>query len=331
MTADFGPARVDEYPDALLTPARFRPYRQRIKRRVRRSVGRVIEGFPAHQSQHVGAVYVGGHLVPESQRDPFLDVAPADPLRLRRRPNIAEHLTGTWLYGGQWMGLFGHFLLESLSALWPEPDGRVGGIVFHAWPSDHYAVPPLPWQQWMVDQAGWDVPLHLVTDHAVTVEHLLLPTRAYRLHRGALPEAVEVWDRIAARREPEGPLFLSRSRLEHDPRRAAGDHLLDQAFADAGCRVVHPEELHIAEQIDAVARANTIIGVGGSQMHLSMFARSCSAVVEIGDLRLPNYPIHDQVCIAEARGHRHRFVPLLGTDGNRDVDATVQQAMLPGT
>ena len=131
------------------------------------------------------------------------------------------------------MGHFGHFLLETLTSLWPHPS-TVDGVVFHLWPSDTYAVPPLPWQGRLLQRAGWNVPVHIVQKAPVQIERLLLPTRAYRLHRGALPEAVSVWEAIAPQRARQLDVFLSRSRLTNDPRRLPGDDALDISLAEQG-------------------------------------------------------------------------------------------------
>jgi len=175
--------------------------------------------------------------------------------------------------------------------------------------------------------SGWGVPIHIVRHEHVTVERLLLPTRSYRLHRGALPEAIAVWDRIAPVVDGDTDVFLSRSRLERDARRVTGDEGLDQAFADAGFVVMHPQDHSIVEQIALVARARSLVGVSGSQLHLSMFARSCRTVIEIGDLQRRDRPLIDQVRLAEARGHGFFFVPLVTVGEQRDVRATLDRAL----
>jgi len=335
MPADFGPATIERYEDAVLTPARFvhtvESVTNRARSLLRRLPGRTPPPGATHQTRVVGAVYSAGRLVPASQRDPFPDVAPADPLSLGRIPKGPEGISGTWLYGGHWMGQFGHFLLETLSALWPDPAReRVTGLLFHLWPSDEYAIPPLEWQRWLIDQAGWRVPIRIVAGSTVKVDDLLVPTRAYRLHRGALPQARAVWDRIAPEQPADTAVFLSRSRLRGDTRQAPNDAFLDEALAAAGCQVVHPQELTIQEQVAAVSRARTLIGVSGSQLHLSMFARSCSNVIELGDRRLPTLPIFEQISIAEARGQQHHFVPLLTDPSGRDIRTTIDRVLALG-
>jgi len=325
MPPDFGPARVGEYRDAVLTASQIRPTARGIRSRLRIACGRAPHHWDVTGHRFLGAVYADGRLVPESLRDSFPGHEVVDPRSLPSGVATNTRLTGTWLYGGHWMAHFGHFLLESLSTLWPEPDGSYSGIVFHIWPADHHAIEPTEWQRWLVRRTGWDIPIHVVGHDATTVEHLLVPTRAYRLHRGPLPELVAMWDRIAPPQPAGRPVFLSRSRLAQDSRRTNGDEELDEALAELGLEVVHPQELHIEEQVAVASRASTLVGLGGSQLHLSMFARSCSKIIEIGDLRLPDRAVPDQLCLAEARGHEHHLVPRMLSNGRRDIPATVER------
>lgn len=330
MPPDFGPARIDEYRNAVLTPSRLRATARGVRSRLRLALGFAPRFRDVTGHRFLGAVYADGRLVPESQRDSFPGHEVVDPRSLPAGISAARRLTGTWLYGGHWMVHFGHFLLETLSTLWPKPDRSCAGLVFHIWPADYHAIEPAEWQRWLVRRTGWDVPIHVVGNDVTAVERLLVPTRAYRLHRGALPELVTAWDRIAPTQPAGQPVFLSRSRLAQDPRRTNGDEELDEALAELGIKVVHPQELSIEEQVAVVSRASALVGLGGSQLHLSMFAGSCNKVIEIGDLRLPRRAVSDQLRIAEARGHEHHFVPRMLAGGRRDIAATLESVRAIG-
>lgn len=329
-------ASIREVRRAVLTPAAIKlgadNAQQSGFRRWLGSRARPPRGEIAEASQHTitGAVYAHGNLAAESLRDAFPDVSPADPQRLARTSRQVDELSGRWLYGGHWMGHFGHFLLETISSLWPEPDPSFVGLVFHRWPAEREAPVRFDWQNWLIQQTGWDIPIHIIEERPARVQNLCIPTRAYRLHRGALPEAVRVWDRIAPQRPSLGPVYLSRSRLAPHQRTTPGDEALDECMRELGCTVVHPQELPIAEQVEIVSRATTIVGPSGSQLHLSIFSRACQRVIEIGDLRLPDTPILDQLLIAAARGHEHHFVPLLRSGDKRDTSATASRVAAIG-
>jgi capsular polysaccharide biosynthesis protein len=96
-----------------------------------------------------------GALLPASQRIGGYAgdlVVSADPAEVDPAPG-AEELAGTWLYGGHWMGQFGHFLTETLSTLWPEPADDLEGIVFHAF---IWGGRQDPWQRKLVRRAGYE-------------------------------------------------------------------------------------------------------------------------------------------------------------------------------
>lgn len=323
-------ASIQQVTEAVLTPSRVQHWSgERRLSRFRLLVAKHESrprGLMTGRIHHTvtGAVYSDRQLVPSSQRDAFEDVRPTDRPTLARLPKTIERLAGIWLYGGHWMGHFGHFLLETLSTLWPEPDSSFAGLVFHRWPTERGAPVRLDWQDWLVDRVGWNVPIHIVEDRAALVQDLRVPTRAYRLHRGALPEAVSVWDRVAPLVDANDKVFLSRSRLPANQRSLPNDGELDDRLRALGCTVVHPQELSIEEQVRTVSRASTLIGVSGSQLHLSIFARSCTRIIEIGDPRLPDAPVADQVLIANARGQAHHFVPLLRAGTARDAGATAE-------
>lgn len=276
-----------------------------------------VDGGPRRRSR--GAVYAGGRLLPESLRAGGYDgdhVVPDDPPHCTDEP--VDRLDGRWLYGGHWMGRFGHFVTETLTTLWPVGQG-VDGLVFH-----RFIFPGglLDYQTELVRRSGWDVPIRVVA-HPAEVEELILPDRPYHPGRRTGAEAVAVWDRAAATAPPGPPVFLSRTRLPDDRRRSDGDELLDTLMERLGFRVLHPQELSIGDQLAAVAAAPVLAGVSGSALHLSAFAPRTTRVLEIGDIRTRARPLGNQRVIDAARGHRTAFVPHLGHGDVRDVGATM--------
>src|SRR5690606_28441245 len=103
-----------------------------------------------------------------------------------------QHLTGRCLYGGNWMGQFGHFITETLTTLWPDP-ARFDGVVFHPF---IFGAARHAWQEDAVSLAGWgDLPLQVITE-ATSVEHLTVASRPYLPNRRAGRRALEVWRRV---------------------------------------------------------------------------------------------------------------------------------------
>lgn len=268
-----------------------------------------------------------GVLLPASQRIGGLIGAPlvmADPERVRVRGN-AELLEGTWLYGGHWIQHFGHFLLETLTTLWPVPGTLPQtpvGLVFHANTTRFGGA--RPWQTELLELAGWgDLRVRVVAQDPVRVQRLLLPSRALTINGWAHPEAVALWGRIAdatvaaAPAETPERVFLSRTSFNAGLR-AAGestrtsadrDRTLDAVFAAAGFAVVTPEELPLAEQLRLAAQARVLAGSAGTALHLAAFARRGTRVIELADERAPALRVPTQQVIEAAGGLPSLFVP----------------------
>jgi capsular polysaccharide biosynthesis protein len=266
-----------------------------------------------------GAVYTSeGLLVPDSQR-----VGGADGDHVRavdaERTEVVPHqvLAGTWLYVGNWMTHFGHFLTETLPTFWPDVDG-VDGILAH--PFIFSRREPSPSELALAAAAGSDDP-PLIVDGAKRVERLLVPRRPFIPNTFAAPEAVAVWARVARRlgRATTRRVFLSRQRFHAAHREAKGrphrrellgETELDALVARLGFTVVYPEELDVVEQVRLAAGADLIAGVSGTALHLSAFAGSGTRVLELGDARAPNGLPNQQV-ISSAAGHRHGLLPYV--------------------
>jgi capsular polysaccharide biosynthesis protein len=285
-----------------------------------------------------GAVYDGDdRLVRSSQRllgDPRGHRVAADPERVARRTPV-DTLDGTWLYGGTWASVFGHFLVETLTTLWPRPEHRPAGLVFHSSFGRHTVA---GWHRRLVALAGWpDLPIHVVgQDAPVSVERLVVPGRAASLHAWAHPEARAVWESVAGGfRGAGGPerVYVSRAHL-NEQRRAQGhrrpvrtsaayDRELDSVFADHGFHLFRPETEDVDSQLRTVASCRVIAGLAGSGLHHSAFLPAAGRVLEIGDGRSRDHPVPMQVAIDAASGHERSFVA--GGTPAREVDRVLRR------
>ena len=308
-----GEMRVEDVPSALLTA-------------VRRGRLRAL----ARPDQWIrGAVHDGeGHLVVASQKIGGLggnQLVAADPPRVPGRPK-ARRLNGTWLYGGHWIGHFGHFFTETVTTLWPDRALQVGdvqGLVFHSYSNRFRGVSP--WQRELMGLTAYgDLPVEVVDTDPVSVDRLLVPTRSIVVNGWAEPEAVAVWRRMAAaaggatRLDPDGPrVFWSRTAFNAAQRAdgayvrtsAERDRTLDDVFGAAGFRVVAPEPLPVLEQIRLAAGASVLAGSAGTALHLSAFAPAGTRVLELGDDRSPDVQVPHQVAVDAACRHPSAFVP----------------------
>ena len=269
-----------------------------------------------------GAVYTAqGELLPVSQKVGGLggnQLAQADPARVRTKAS-AHRLEGTWLYGGHWIGHFGHFFQETVTTLWPE-DQQVDGLVFHAYAN---GLSIKPWQAELIALTGYgDLPIQLVDRQPYWVDRLVLPSRSLVINGWAHAGATAVWDRMVAAAggpAPDGPSFVYFSRTtfnaavraEGRPTRSTADRdrALDEVFAAAGYAVVAPESLPVLDQIRLVAGAQVLAGCAGTALHLSAFAPGGTGIIEIGDTRSPDVQVPEQQVIDHLRDHPSVFLP----------------------
>jgi len=282
-----------------------------------------------------GAVHDSeGLLVPASQRlwsrdRPHAPV-PVDPARVQVRDDI-RRLQGSWLYGGRWTHHFGHFFVETLTNLWPDPaTAPVSGLLLHrstrggvARPGEGAGVTDTkvePWQRDLLRLAGFgNIKIRVVRAQPVRVERLLVPAPPVVLSSFALPPAAAVWRRVSeavGERGTSPRVYLSR-RLFHAEREGSAKHVrfsadwedvVEAAFAAAGFTVAHPERLPITEQIRIVRGADVLAGPSGSALHLSAFAEPGTRVLELGDVRSPTAPMASQRLIDAVSGHLTAFV-----------------------
>lgn len=263
-----------------------------------------------------------GALVRASQKflgDPSGPRIAADPDTVTR-DDSAPRLAGNWLYGGTWAPTFGHFLVETVTTLWPELGERPDGLVFHA---NFGSVRVEDWHRRLLELAGWgDLPIEIVgTTQPLVVEHLIVASRSIALHAWVHPEARAVWDTIASGFREGGPerVYISRSQLNERRRTeghrrpvrttAAEDQALDEVFADHGFAILHPQELSVDAQLSAVGSASVLAGLSGSGLHQSAFMPQQGRVLELGDVRNQDRPVPMQVAIDAASHHHRHFVP----------------------
>ncbi|GAB2876291.1 glycosyltransferase family 61 protein [Nocardioides pacificus] len=327
-----GPSGVETVDDALLTHIEHGELN--VLRRPDRWLRGAVhdrDGALVRASQMIGGLGGNRHVA-------------ADPAVVEV-PDGLKTLTGTWLYGGHWMGHFGHFITETLPTLWPQ-EPAVEGLVFHRRSTRVRGV--TDWQQRLLTMAGLgDLPLEMVRPRPLRVEHLLVAARPVVMAGWARPEAVEVWRRVAAGagappRDPSARVYLSRTefnRTQRDGTRPPPrgghrstperDEELDAAFAAAGFSVVSPERLSIDEQIRTVAGAAVIAGPTGSALHLSAFAPPGLRVLAVGDDRSPDGTTPMQDVIDTACGHLHGQVPAEAT--RQQLDALLDELDLDPT
>lgn len=115
-----------------------------------------------------------------------------------------------------------------------------------------------------------------------------------------------------------GKLYLSRSRLPAEMRRIRDEEAMEADLERQGWRVVHPQELSVAEQLECLAAAHTIAGCVGSALHLLMaFGAHAGGrrLITLGaavELTNPNFVLQ---AARQGMPFRHIVCLEMGSDG----------------
>lgn len=265
-----------------------------------------------------GAVYQNGELLKISQRTGGHGgdlVTSVDPKSISSFGGF-NRLSGRWLYAGNWMGQFGHFITETLTTLWARE--KFDGIIAHPF---IFGNAIHPWQIELVRRLGYDLPI-LIANQGCIVEQLVVTERSFVLNASVAAEAISVWNRAASPGNPSRDFFLSRSKLTTDPRKLNGDERLDDIMKSFGFEILHPQDMSMPEQLDAIADARVLAGVSGSALHLSAFASPLTKILELGDQRTHSKPLPNQRVIDDAAGRQSGFIPFLAEGNVRNMRET---------
>lgn len=244
------PQKVLEVRDARLTPVR--------------SVG--VNAFGGNLFQAAGEPLAQASIVREG-----VTVFGADRDSQASTP-AGVRLDAAW-YGGVLFSGYGHVLLESLARLVPEMLSSPLPILFHL---NIDGLPDRAAFTAMLAYLGVETSRIRWVEGITEVGRLLVPEPGFvigsRVHLGF---ARLLRDAVRARLPPpppprSPPVLLSRSALNSHRRRAFGEDLLEKGLSGS-CRIVHPETLSFAEQVETVNGTDRLLGPVGSQMHNLLF------------------------------------------------------------
>lgn len=185
-------------------------------------------------------------------------------------------LAGTHLFGGNFRGHFGHFLVESTARLWaldhlpamPESilylpyRGEVGPIEKVIEGHDRF-----------YRLLGIDIPVRTYGS-PLQVERLFVPELGFgwaERYAGSPAYRAFMQGRLRASIAPEGAkkLYISRARLAAQRGGILGEAVIEENLARAGYEVFHPEKHPIDVQIARYRAAERIVALDGSALHLA--------------------------------------------------------------
>jgi hypothetical protein len=222
-------------------------------------------------------------------------------------PLVADAEEPEAIYAGPLYFHFGHFLLESLARAWyahRQPDLPLVWAGAHTWQTQQLK----PWQTEILDILGVSNPTRILAD-PTRYEMLHIPDIGYRYDDWFHPEHAEFLGRYEGPAQVPGDrLWLSRSRLASDARDLNAVPT-ERRLAEAGWTISHPESLTVREQLERLARAETIAGEEGSAFHTLVLLKDvASKKIEV--LRRYGQEHGNLHTVGDARGINQSFHTL---------------------
>lgn len=209
-----------------------------------------------------------------------------------------HRLEGRYIFGGHFMGHYGHFLLETLSRLWfikEYPDVPIVWIRIDQNPIQD-------WHHTFFEKLGVTNEFYWV-DEQTEIEELIVPDAGYVI-------ASRFWEKQARALELVGPtkmvpgkrIWLSRSELSKGV--VLNEQLLESILVENGWTIYHPQHHSFDEQLDMLADAEMIAGIEGSAFHsLVLMPHFEGKVVLFGRVENGNYDL-----IADTHGFEQKKI-----------------------
>jgi len=202
-------------------------------------------------------------------RHPFhqsLTVTPEPPEATCNEPDL--------VYVGEIMNHFGHFLTQTLSRFWYLRERPSARLLFHSLEPKAQLF-SFPHIARIFEALGLREEQFVRFEVPTLVQRLTVPQPsfeemhfAHQIYAECLREIGAFFTQGEALPD-ERPLYLSKARLGRGVHRLVNEQEMEDEFARQGVRIVHPETLSVAEQINTLRRHRTLLGCVGSHFHLT--------------------------------------------------------------
>jgi capsular polysaccharide biosynthesis protein len=274
-----------------------------------------------------GAIYdAGGQLIRVSERQSHLGRATINSQTLPV-PQPRAVLKGSYIYAGLAIPPFGHVLIEFLSRLWwinSLADLSDRRLLLHPYlgvmgtplelPSALRSLLNLvrpdaptrylrtPWVRAFTSMLGLRAgQVSIVPNKGARIEQVQVASPAISVNGAAHRAFPRIYrllaDRICGDMRADGRrVYLSRSRLRWDKRRAVNETELEALLAQHGFEIVYPEQIPLADQVRLMRQADVVAGCGGSAMHMVCFARPGTRALVLDARAVNNQFAIEQVC-----------------------------------
>ncbi len=190
-----------------------------------------------------------------------------------------------YVHAGPLILHYGHFLLASLSRLWPQFGANARFVWFSHAPLE--ILPHTPYVGACLAGLGLDPGQFRRFTRPTRIARLTVVAPAFEeAHFGHLAFArtcLRIGARLAAERDqtPRPPAYLTRTGLTWGVKSVANEAAVCAALAGLGVEIIEPERLPLTEQIRLFGSNRVVMGTAGSAFHTALFAPPCARLIAI--------------------------------------------------
>lgn len=211
----------------------------------------------------------------------------------------------TVIFGGIIINLFGHTLVDSLARMWyfaknPETPHKFVFLMMagqEGFNKDFFEL------------AGLTEDRYEIITEPTQFKKVIVPEQAmFCLSRTAHPDWLLFFDRIKenVKKRCEKPefdkVYLTRTQLPAEKHFEINECFFESFYRERGYTVVAPEKLSLAEQINIIMNATSVVTTVGTLSHMMVFADKNAECAFI--MRTPSELVHPQIIIDLLGGYR---------------------------
>ncbi|MBN2524949.1 MAG: glycosyltransferase family 61 protein [Deltaproteobacteria bacterium] len=261
---------------------------------------------PVYEGNHYKSIYRGFTDHPNLPSQPTMSKG-------------VERIRKKAVYFGAFQGHYGHFIIETLSRMWPllerQFDSDEYDIVFNLFGTEKYRTEESVFNsyygQYLFDGLG--IPQHQVKflRRPSLYNEVFVPTNAISLSNYdcfASAEALKMWHHINTQMSKRGTqdwsekIYITRAHLTNpvQGRRLVNEDDVEQLAREMGYSILIPEELpNEFEKQKALRGAKIIMGCPGSGLLNSIFAPVGTKVISVFNLKsyIGNPAVVHQICL----------------------------------
>lgn len=226
-------------------------------------------------------------------------------------PEEVQYRDETVIFGGVLYEHFGHMLVDALSRMWyfaknPDTPYKFVFLMMAGQEQFHKA--------WF-DIAGFTEDRYEVITQVTQFKKVIVPDEAmFCISRTAHPDWLLYFDKIKENvsKQCEKPefdkVYLTRTQLPAEKRFEINESFFEDFYRQRGYTVVAPEKLSLAEQINIIMNASSVVTTVGTLSHMMLFAGKNADCTFL--MRTPSEVVKPQLIIDVLKDYPCSYVEI---------------------